>query len=127
MFGRMLAACLFAVWPGAVWAHVGLGPHGGPVTDAGPYWVELVTRDKELEVFVFDQQNDTPIGTKEATGRAEVLTGEDKETVPLQPGTAAAEANVMKGEAVKGAGSGSRIVVLIQFPGKPAAVARFAI
>jgi hypothetical protein len=127
MFGRMFAACLLVVWPGAGWAHVGLGPHGGPVSDAGPYWAELVMHDKELQVFVFDQQNDTPIGTADATGRAEVLVGEDKETVRLQPGTSAAEVNMMKGEVVKDAGAGTRIVVLIQFPGKPAAVARFAI
>ena len=127
MFGRLLATCLFAAWAGAAHAHVGLGPHGGPVSDAGPYWVELVAQDKELRIFVFDQQNDSPIGTLEATGRAEVLVGEDKETVRLQPGNSGAEANMMKGEVAKEAGSGSRIVVLIQFPGKPAAVARFGI
>jgi hypothetical protein len=37
-----------------------VGPRGGALVDAGVYHVELVTRDKAIEIFVSDQ-NDKPL------------------------------------------------------------------
>ena len=37
-----------------------VGPRGGTLVDAGSYHVELVTRDKAIEIFVSDQ-NDKPL------------------------------------------------------------------
>lgn len=37
-----------------------VGPRGGALVDAGSYHVELVTRDKAIEIFVSDQ-NDKPL------------------------------------------------------------------
>jgi hypothetical protein len=37
-----------------------VGPRGGALVDAGTYHVELVTRDKAVEIFVSDQ-NDKPL------------------------------------------------------------------
>lgn len=37
-----------------------VGPRGGALVDAGTYHVELVTRDKAIEIFVSDQ-NDKPL------------------------------------------------------------------
>lgn len=37
-----------------------VGPRGGALVDAGTYHVELVTRDKAIEIFVSDQ-NDNPL------------------------------------------------------------------
>ena len=37
-----------------------LGPRGGALVDAGTYHVELVTREKTVEIFVSDQ-NDKPL------------------------------------------------------------------
>lgn len=37
-----------------------VGPRGGALVDAGTYHVEMVTRDKAIEIFVSDQ-NDKPL------------------------------------------------------------------
>ena len=55
-----------------------------------------------------------------------VLAGQEKHTVTLQPGPPGTDDNVMVGQFAMNAASGLRIVVLIQLPGKPSIVARFA-
>src|SRR6266852_3964491 len=86
MFLRMVAACLVLVWPAAASAHQGTGPHGGPVSDAGPYYVELIAQENELRVFIFDDKTDGPVQTEKASATATVLSGEEKQTVALRPG-----------------------------------------
>lgn len=127
MFGRILAACLLLAWPAAVFAHEGPGPHGGPTSDATPYYFELMVKENELRVFVYDEKTEVPIAVKEAKGRATVLVGQEKEIVALEPGPSDGESNMLLGKVGVKAGTGSHIVVVIEFPGKPAAVARFAI
>ncbi len=126
MFVRMFAAFLVLVWPALASAHQGTGAHGGLVTDAGPYYVELILKENQLRVFVFDDKTDVPVHTGEASATATVLAGQEKQTVTLRPGPPGADDNVMVGQLEKNADSGMRIVVLIQFPGKPSIVARFA-
>lgn len=36
-------------------AHEGAGNHGGRITDAGKYHVELVTRNQTVEVYLLDE------------------------------------------------------------------------
>ena len=127
MFGRILAACLLLAWPSTVFAHEGPGPHGGPTTDAGDYYMELVVKENQLRIFLFEQKGDAPVVTKEAKGRATVLVGQEKETVVLEPGVSEVDANMMVGKVGVNAGAGSRIVVVVEFPGRPASVGRFAI
>jgi hypothetical protein len=127
MFGRILAVCLMLAWPSTVFAHEGPGPHGGPTTDAGDYYMELVVKEKELKVFLFEQKGDAPVVIKDAKGRATVLVGQDKETIVLEPVVSDADAHTMVGKLGVNAGAGSRVVVVVEFPGKPAAVGRFAI
>jgi hypothetical protein len=127
MFGRILAACLLLAGSATVFAHEGPGPHGGPTTDALPYYFELIVKENQLRVFVYDEKTEVPIAVKEAKGRATVLVGQEKETVALEPGPSDGENNMMLGKVGMNAGTGSRIVIVIEFPGKPAAVARFAI
>ena len=127
MFGRILAACLMLGWPATVFAHEGPGPHGGPTTDAGDYYMELVVNENQLRVFLFEQKGDAPVGIKEAKGRATVLVGQEKATIALEPGKSDGDGNMMVGQIGLTAGAGSRIVVVIEFPGKPAAVGRWAI
>jgi hypothetical protein len=127
MFGKILAACLLLAWPATVLAHEGPGPHGGPTTDAGDYYMELVIKETQLQVFLFEQKGDAPVGTKEAKGRATVLVGQEKATIVLEPGASDGDGNMMVGKVGVNAGAGSRIVVVIEFPGKPAAVGRWAI
>ena len=127
MFVRILAACLALVWPAIAFAHQGTGPHGGPVTDAGPYYVEVVAKEKQLRVFVFDDKTDSPVQIGEASATATVVAGQEKQTVTLQPGPPGDD-NVMVGQLVGiNAEPGLRIVVLIHLPGKPSIVARFAL
>lgn len=123
MLLRMLAVCLALVWSAAGSAHEGKGPHGGPVSDAGAYYVELVAKEKQLQVFVFDDKTNSPVETKGANATATVLLGTEKQTVTLQPGSD----NAMVGELAANAAAGMRVVVLIHLPDKPAVVARFAL
>jgi len=127
MLFRMFAASLVLVWPAIVSAHQGTGPHGGPVSDAGPYYIELIAEENQLRVFVFDDKTDGPIQTGEASATATVLAGEEKQTVTLRPGPPGTDDNLMVGQLAKNAETGMRIVVLIQFPDKPSLVARFAL
>jgi hypothetical protein len=124
-FQWVFAACLVLAWPAA--AHQGTGPHGGPVTDAGPYYVELIAKEDQLRIFVFDDKTDSPVEVKQASATATVLAGQDKQTVTLQPGPPGTDDNAMVGQLAVKADSGLRIVVLIQLPGKPSIVARFAL
>jgi len=127
MFVRMVAACLVLVWSAVASAHQGTGPHGGPVSDAGPYYIELIAKENQLQVFVFDDKTNSPVQTGKASATATVLAGEEKQTVTLRPGPPGADDNVMIGQLAKNAEAGMRIVVLIQFPDRPSLVARFAI
>jgi hypothetical protein len=127
MLVRMVVACLVLVWSAVVSAHQGTGPHGGPVSDAGPYYIELIAKENQLQVFVFDDKTDGPVQTGKASATATVLAGDEKQTVTLQPGPSGADDNLMVGQLAKNAETGMRIVVLIQFPDRPSLVARFAI
>ena len=127
MFGRILAACLLLGWPAAVFAHDGPGPHGGPTTDAGPYYANWSSRKTSCGSSSLIRRTTAPVGIKEAKGRATVLVGQEKETIALEPGVSDGDGNMMVGKVGVNAGAGSRIVVVIEFPGKPAAVARWAI
>ena len=126
-FVRIVALCLVLAWPALGSAHQGTGAHGGLVTDAGPYYVELVLKDADLRIFVYDDKTDGPVHTAEASATATVLAGQDKQTVTLHPGPAGAGDNEMVGQVAKTAEAVSRLVVLIQLPGKPSIIARFAL
>jgi hypothetical protein len=126
-FLRIVATCLVLIWPVLGSAHQGTGAHGGLVTDAGPYYVELVLKDAEMRIFVFDDKTDGPVHTAEASATATVLAGQDKQNVTLRPGQAGVNDNVMVGQMAKTAEAVTRIVVLIQLPGKPSIIARFAL
>jgi hypothetical protein len=125
LFVWMFAACLVLLWPAMAPAHEAKGPHGGLMTDAGPYHVELIAKENQLRVFVFDDKT-SPVQTKDASATATVLLGQEKQTVTLKPGTPGTDDNSLAGQFAMNAGSGLRIVVLIQLPGKPSVVARFA-
>jgi hypothetical protein len=127
MFGRMFAVCLMLFWPAIALAHQGKGPHGGLVSDAGSYYVELVAKEKQLQVFVFDDKTDGPVKVKGASATATVLVGQEKQTVTLHPAPPDTDDNVMVGQLGTSAAAGMRIVVLIHLPDKPSVVARFAL
>jgi hypothetical protein len=87
----------------------------------------LIAKEDQLRIFVFDDKTDSPVEVKQASATATVLAGQDKQTVTLQPGPPGTDDNAMVGQLAVKADSGLRIVVLIQLPGKPSIVARFAL
>ena len=125
-----LSAVLISCWSLAsaapALAHEGTGPHGGAVTDAGPYHVELIVKDGQLRLFIFDDKSGAPVSAKSAHGTATVLTGDKKDTVELAPAGAGADDNLLTGP-LAAAGSGTRIVIVLRYPGKSSVIARFSI
>jgi hypothetical protein len=117
----IVAALMFAV---AASAHEGKGPHGGPVADAGKFYVELVTNADTLQVFVFEDASGNPVSVKGAKGTAILLVGDQKETVTLAP---AGGDNELSGKTSVPAAAGARVVVMIQLADQPSIVGRLAL
>ena len=46
------------------------------MSDAGPYYIELIDQENQLRVFVFDDKTDGPVQTGKASATATVLAGE---------------------------------------------------
>ena len=58
-------------------AHDGNGHNGGRVADAGPYHIELVTKDRTVEVYVFDAKEKAVSSTEEGVAKVEKMLGID--------------------------------------------------
>jgi hypothetical protein len=98
------------------------GPNGGQMVDAGSFHVELVVKDADYSVSVFDHV-DNPVAVANATAVATVMVGEQKEKVTLQP----AAANTLIGTgSMKRAGL-TKILVLLRLPDQATAMARFEV
>ena len=69
-------------------------PHGGQMRMAGPYHLELVTKDKEILLYVADHSNNK-INTGGGVGKASIQVGKGKpeNSIKLQP----AGENILKG------------------------------
>jgi hypothetical protein len=69
-------------------------PHGGLMRMAGPYHLELVTKDNELVLYIMDH-GDNNVPTAGGTGKATIQKGKSKEktTIQLEP----AGDNTLKG------------------------------
>ena len=61
------------------------GIHGGQVRTAGPYHLELVARDGELQLYVTDQNNRNEIQTKGGSARANISNNDNQIRVDLEP------------------------------------------
>src|SRR5687768_12899341 len=61
-------------------------PHGGQMRMAGPYHLELVAKEKEIELYVTDH-GDTKISTEGGIGKAAIQAGKakPKTTIQLEP------------------------------------------
>lgn len=82
---RILAivTVLLAALP--AWSHeVAQGPNGGPVVEAGAYHVELVVKDKAVDVFVSDK-NSKPVPVAGFKGIAILTIGGKAQRVSLEP------------------------------------------
>src|SRR5882672_3400715 len=117
----VVGVLLFAV---TAVAHEGKGPHGGPVADAGKFFVEIVVNADQLQVYVFDEETGKPVPVKDARATAILLVGEQKETVTLAP---ADGDDGLRGKTATAATAGARVVVMIQLSDQPSIVARLAL
>jgi hypothetical protein len=97
-------------------------PHGGQMRMAGPYHLELVTKDKELVVYVTDH-GDNSVPTEGGVGKATVQTGKSKEktSIKLEP----AGENTLKGTGEFAVTPETAIVVFLKLPEQEAQSARF--
>ncbi|MDC8444359.1 MAG: hypothetical protein LV471_00305 [Nitrosomonas sp.] len=62
------------------------GIHGGQVRAVGPYHLELVAKDGELQLYVTDQNNRNKIQTKGGSARANISNNDENQVrVDLEP------------------------------------------
>jgi hypothetical protein len=98
------------------------GPNGGQVQDIGPYHGELLARDGELTLFLFDH-NERPLDTRAASGTAIVLAEGRQQSLPF---TARADGSALIATGDFRAAPGMRVVAqIIPRPGVARAQARF--
>jgi len=97
-------------------------PHGGQVRMAGSYHLELVTKDKELTVYVTDHA-DAQIKTEGGVGKAAFQVGKakPKTSIKLEP----AGNNMMKGTGDFVLTPDTVVVVFVKLPEQEAQSARF--
>ena len=98
----LIAGVLLAL---PVHAHEVSGQHGGRVTDAGKYHVELVAKGETVDVFVSDGSQ-KPVPAAGFKGTAILVVGGKPARVPLEPADGnrlSGKASVALGESPKGA------------------------
>ena len=105
-------------------AHEGKGPHGGPVADAGKFYVEVIAAKDQLQVYVYDDATGKPVAVKDAHATAVLLAGTQKETVTLMPDK---DDNELSGKTSEAATAGARVVVVIEMANQPSIVARIVL
>ncbi len=100
-------------------AHDGVGHKGGRLVEAGPYHIELVTKDRKVEVWVYDAEERAvaPAGFK---GTAILVVGGKPARVVLVPSAAG-----LAGEAEVALGANPKGVVQITGPDGAAASGKF--
>ena len=102
----ILAVALFAA-PGLALAHdVANGPNGGQVTEVKGHHVEFTVKDKEIVLFLSDE-NSKPIASKGASGRVVIQDGGKQVTVDLAP----ADPDQMTAKLEAPLASGAKVVV----------------
>lgn len=119
---RLLFACCLIAISGLASAHgPARGPSGGQMQDLAGSHVELVAKDSELVLYLFDAEN-KPILAKGAAATATVLAMGRTETVTLVAG----DNNAMRGNGSFTATPGMKVVVSLTLPGQRAQSGRFA-
>ncbi len=97
-------------------------PHGGQMRMAGPYHLELVTKEKEIIVYVTDH-GDNNVPTEGGVGKASIQTGKakPKTSIKLEP----AGDNMLKGTGDFTVTPETVIVLFLKLPDHEAQSARF--
>jgi hypothetical protein len=98
-------------------------PHGGQMRMAGPYHLELVTKDKEIVLYVTDH-SDQKISTEGGIAKATIQVGKakPKTSIKLEP----TGENTLKGAGDFVVTPETLIVVFLKLPEYEAYSARFA-
>lgn len=102
------------------YAHDAKGRHGGRVADAGPYHVELVAKDKAIEIFLIGE-NDKPVDPKGFKGVAIFKLGGKAERITLAP----SDKNNLSGTAATALPANPKGAVQLTAPDGKTATARF--
>jgi hypothetical protein len=97
-------------------------PHGGQMRMAGPYHLELVTKEKEMIVYVTDH-SDNNVPTAGGVGKASIQVGKAKAktSIKLEP----AGDNMLRGTGDFSITPETAVVVFLKLPEYEAQSARF--
>ncbi|AVT80929.1 hypothetical protein [Rhodopseudomonas palustris] len=97
----IVAAALLSAAPAWAQHDHHKGPNGGPVEDVAGVHVEMVASGKTVTFNVFDESN-KPLPTSGFSGAALLISGSERETLPLTAAGTALKAE-SKSEIAKGA------------------------
>ena len=84
MYARWLLIGALLSWSGSAWAHDARGTHGGRITDAGSYHVEMVVKSDVVDVFISDA-GEKPVAASGFKGTAILVAGGKSQRVVLTP------------------------------------------
>lgn len=113
-----LAAALLAAT--AAYAHETAGQHGGRVTDAGSFHVELVVKGETVDVYVSDGKQ-KPVPATGFKGTAILVVGGKPARVALEP----ADGNRLSGKAAVALGDSPKGAVQLTGPDGATASGKF--
>lgn len=115
---HLLLAGLLGLAAPAV-AHDAKGPNGGQLTDAGSYHVEIVTRDRAIDVFLSDAK-EKPLAAAGFKGLAILVIDGKPQRIVLEPAT-----DRLKGSAPAPLPSGVKGVIQLTSPDGKTSQAKF--
>lgn len=84
MYKKYLLIGALLTWSGSAWAHDARGTHGGRITEAGSYHVEMVVKSDVVDVFISDA-SERPVATSGFKGTAILVAGGKSQRVVLEP------------------------------------------
>ena len=99
------------VWP---------GPNGGTMVDAGAFHIELLVKNNEYRLNIYDHV-DKPVAVAQATAVLTVMVGEEKEKLSMQP----IGPNSLAGHGAMKRSGAAKVLVLLRVPDQASAIARF--
>lgn len=94
--------------------------HGGFVTEVKDMDYEFVAKPDALQLYVSDHGK--PVDISKASAKVTLLAGTEKQEVELAPA-----ADRLESKGGYKVGAGTKAVVVVNLPGKPAATARFVL
>ena len=95
-------------------------PNGGTMVDAGSFHIELVVKNTEYRLNIYDHV-DKPVAVAQATAVLTVMVGEEKEKLSMQP----VGPNSLAGQSTMKRSGAAKVLVLLRVPDQASAIARF--